>query len=104
MKGKETKAPPPPKVFKAEIQGKEQTYVLDIVIVRLIFAITLTLVAYFIQPFGFKGPYTIALGLVCAIGIIYFVHRLKRATLKRLIGAAVGSIMGLVGASMISHM
>ena len=104
MKGKETKAPPPPKVLTAEIQGKEQNYLVDIVIVRLIFAITLTLVAYFIQPFGFSGPYTIFLGLASAIGIIYFEHRLKRATLKRLIGAAVGSIMGITGASLISHM
>src|SRR5436853_3704773 len=104
MKGKETKAPPPPKVFKAEIQGKEQNYLVDIVIVRLIFAITLTLVAYFIQPFGFKGPYTIVLGLCSAVGIIYFEHRLKRATLKRLIGAAVGSILGIIGATLISHM
>src|SRR5438552_3150900 len=105
MRGKEIKAPPsPPKVLAADIQTKEQTYILDIVIVRLIFAITLTLVAYFIQPFGFKGPYTIVLGLLSAIGIIYFEHRLKRATLKRLIGAAIGSIMGIVGASLISHM
>src|SRR6266704_183837 len=104
MKGKETKAPPPPKVLTAEIQGKEQNYLVDIVIVRLIFAITLTLVAYFIQPFGFSGLYTIVLGLTSAVGIIYFEHRLKRATLKRLIGAAIGSIMGIVGASLISHM
>src|SRR5438046_9271430 len=96
MRGKETKAPPPPKVLAAEIQGKEQNYLVDIVIVRLIFAITLTLVAYFIQPFGFSGPYTIVLGLASAIGIIYFEHRLKRATLKRLIGAAVVSIMGII--------
>src|SRR3989442_7807827 len=105
MRGNETKAPPaPPRVLPAELQGREQNYLLDIVIVRLIFAATLTLVAYFIQPFGFKGPYTIALGLCSAIGIIYFEHRLKRATLKRLIGAAIGSIMGIIGASLISHM
>src|SRR5712692_11728583 len=105
MRGNETKAPPaPPRVFPAELQGREQNYLLDIVIVRLIFAATLTLVAYFIQPFGFKGPYAIAVGLTSAIGIIYFEHRLKRATLNRLIGAAIGSIMGIVGASLISHM
>src|SRR2546421_6684084 len=105
MRGNETKAPPPPPpVLAADLQGKEQNYVLDIVVVRLIFAITLTLVAYFIQPFGFHGPLAIAVGLVSAIGIIYFEHRLKRATLKRLIGAAVGSIMGIVGASLIRHM
>src|SRR5215471_2154657 len=104
MRGKETKAPPPAKVLAAEFHGKEQNYLVDIVIVRLIFALTLTLVAYFIQPFGFKGPYTILLGLGSAVGIIYFEHRLKRATLKRLIGAAVGSIMGITGAFLISHM
>src|SRR5881296_4372565 len=104
MKVKETKAPPPPKVLTAEIQGKEQNYLVDIVIVRLIFAITLTLISYYIQPFGFTGIYTVALGSACALGIIYFEHRLKRATLKRLIGAAVGSIMGITGASLISHM
>src|SRR5207253_9280187 len=101
MKGKETKAPPPPKVFKAEIQGKEQNYLVDIVIVRLVFAITLTLVAYFIQPFGFSGLYTIVLGLTSAVGIIYFEHRLKRATLKRLIGGAGGSIMCSTASSVI---
>src|SRR5438067_2188100 len=104
MRGKETKAPPPPKVIAAEIHGKEQNYLVDIVIVRLIFAITLTLVAYFIQPFGFRGLYAILLGLTSAVGIIYFEHRLKRATLKRLIGAAVGSIVGIVGAALISDL
>jgi uncharacterized protein YacL len=74
------------------------------VVVRIIFAVTLTLVAYFIQPFGFKGAFAILVGLGSAAGIIYFEHRLKRATLKRLIGAAIGSIMGIVGASLISHM
>ena len=101
MRGKESKNSPP---NRTEVQGKEQNYLVDIVIVRTIFAITLTLAAYFIQPFGFQGRYTIALGLCCALGIIYFEHRLKRATLKRLIGAAVGSIMGIIGAALISDL
>src|SRR5712671_6823503 len=105
MRGKDNKiSSPSARVLAPDIQGKEQNYLVDIVIVRLIFALTLTLVAYFIQPFGFKGPYTVVLGLCSAVGIIYFEHRLKRATLKRLIGAAIGSIMGIVGASLISHM
>ena len=43
MRGKESKAPPPSpaKVSAADVQGKEQNYLLDIVVVRLIFAITL---------------------------------------------------------------
>jgi uncharacterized protein YacL len=103
MKGKDTKATPQVRESE-EAQGKEQNYFLDIVVVRTMFAITLTLAAYFIQPFGFRGIYTVILGLGSAIGIIYFEHRLKRATLKRLIGAAIGSIMGIVGASLISDL
>jgi uncharacterized protein YacL len=104
MKGKESKTPTPARALPGDPQGKDQNYLVDIVVVRLIFAVTLTLVAYFIQPFGFRGPYAILLGLGSAVGIIYFEHRLKRATLKRLIGAAAGSIMGIIGAVLISGM
>ena len=82
---------------------KEQTYILDLVFVRTIFAIALTLAAYEIQPFGLTGPTTIALGLAAALGIIYFEYRLKTATLKRLIGAAIGSLLGITGAAIINH-
>jgi uncharacterized protein YacL len=102
MRGKETKPTPPSRAL--DIQGKEQNYILDIVVVRTIFAITLTLAAYFIQPFGLKGSNTIVLGLGSALGIIFFEHRLKQATLKRLIGAAAGSIMGIIGAVLISDL
>src|SRR6516164_1263592 len=104
MREKESKGPPPAPKVAADLQGNEKNYLLDIVVVRLIFAVTLTVVAYRTQPFGFEGPFAIAVGLGAALGIIYFEHRLKRATLKRLIGAAIGSIMGIVGASLISHM
>ena len=63
---------------------------------RSIFAIALTLAAYEIQPFGLTGPTTIALGLAAALGIIYFEYRLKTATLKRLIGAAIGDRKSVV--------
>src|SRR5215510_16494899 len=105
MRGKDSKTPPPAsKISLAEAPGKEQDYLLDIVVVRLIFAITLTLVAFYSHPFGFQGAAAVAVGIGSAIGIIYFEHRLKTATLKRLIGAAIGSILGIVGASLISHM
>jgi len=82
---------------------KEQSYVLDIILVRTIFAVVLTGAAFVIEPFGLSGPSTIALGVSAALGIIYFEHRLKTATLKRLIGGAIGSILGIIGAVMISH-
>src|SRR5438876_1447502 len=103
MRGKENKTAPPPRSV-ADIPAKEQNYLMDIVVVRGIFALLLTLTAYYIQPFGLTGIYTVLVGLGSALGIIYFEHRLKRATLKRLIGAAFGSIMGIVGAVLISDM
>src|SRR2546423_8303574 len=102
MKGNEPKSStsPPRLTTNIDVQ-KEQNYVLDIVIVRVIFAAALTLAAFIIEPFGLSGYATIPLGLVCALAIIYFEHRLKRATLKRLIGAAIGSLMAIVGATLI---
>src|SRR5262245_27833118 len=77
---------------------KEQNYLLDIILVRTIFAIVLTGSAFVIEPFGLSGSSTIVLGVAAALGIIYFEHRLKTATLKRLIGGAIGSILGIIGA------
>jgi hypothetical protein len=48
MRGKETKPPAPARALPGDPQGKDQNYLVDIIVVRLIFAITLTLVAYFI--------------------------------------------------------
>lgn len=104
MRGKDTKTTAPPKPFVDPQGGKEQSYLIDIVVVRTIFAITLTLVAFYSRPFGFTGIATVLVGLGSALGIIYFEHRLKRATLKRLIGAAAGSIMGIVGAWLITDL
>jgi hypothetical protein len=96
MKGNESKSSTAPSKSPATIDvQKEQNYTLDIVVVRCIFAISLTLAAYIIEPFNLSGYAAIPLGLVCALAIIYFEHRLKRATLKRLIGAAIGSLMAV---------
>jgi uncharacterized protein YacL len=91
------------KLLDIDVQ-KETSYLLDIILVRSIFALVLTFASYYIKPFGLTNvPALITLGLLSALGIIYFEHRLKTATLKRLIGAAVGSTMGIVGAVLISH-
>src|SRR5262245_56298661 len=103
MKSKGADAPP---IAKSELNievQKEQSYVLDIIMVRTIFAIALTGAAFVMQPFGLSGFPAIGLGLVGSLAIIYFERRLRTATLKRLIGAAIGSILGIIGAVMISH-
>jgi uncharacterized protein YacL len=82
----------------------EANYLLDIYLVRFVFAMTLTVVAYYMEPFGLSGVYAILLGVGSAGGILLFEQRVRRASLKRLIGAAVGSILGIVGAVLISSL
>ena len=84
--------------------GGDTNYLLDIVVVRIVFAVILMVAAFFISPFGLSGPYAIVVGLLSALCIIYFEHRVRRASLKRLIGAAIGSLLGIVGASLISDL
>lgn len=87
---------------------------LDIIIIRVGFVLLLTTLGYILNPlqqtqrFGFSSiepqlrPFISALlGLVVGMLILAFEMRVKRATLKTLIGAAVGSILGILGAFLI---
>ncbi len=86
------------------LRGEEANFLIDIIFVRTIFAVILMVAAYFISPFGLIGVNAALLGLASALGIIFFEHRVRRASLRRLIGAAVGSILGIIGASLISNL
>ena len=77
---------------------------LEILIVRLVFAIVLIVTSYYFQPFGLPRDLSILFGVFGAGAIVLFEARLRKASLKRLIGAAVGSILGILGATMISSM
>src|SRR5881392_3760063 len=76
----------------------------DVVIIRLVFTVILIVAGYVLRPI--KGnPWTsAALGFLVAVCIILFELRIRRATLKTLIGAAVGSILGIVGAFLIGEL
>ncbi|MGH2520684.1 MAG: PIN/TRAM domain-containing protein, partial [Chloroflexota bacterium] len=74
----------------------------DLLVVRLALLLTLTGAALFLRPFGWGWAASALCGLVVAGGIILFEMRLRRASLKRLIGAAVGSILGILGAFLVS--
>lgn len=78
----------------------------NIVIIRSFFVLLLGLAGYFLTPFkdGIAGL-TMAqrvtgglAGLAVGVGIVFFEIRVKEVSLKRLIGAAIGSILGIVGA------
>ena len=71
---------------------------LDWVIVRLLFLVILFFVSYYLRPFGMEQQTAGLAGLGIGAAILLFEMRLKRVSLKRLIGAAVGSILGIIGA------
>jgi uncharacterized protein YacL len=71
---------------------------LDVILIRIFFVLLISVIAYFTGPFGFSKPLSAGLGLLLGGAILLFEIRLKRVSLKRLIGAAIGSLMGIVGA------
>jgi uncharacterized protein YacL len=72
--------------------------------VRLIFLFVIIVASFQLQPLGLSRSLAALLGASLGLFFIFFEIRLERASLKRLIGAAVGSILGILGAFMISHL
>ena len=70
----------------------------DLILVRLIFVIFVAITCYLIHPFGLGVKVDTAIGAVLGFGIVVFEWRLLSISLKRLIGAAIGSILGIFGA------
>ncbi|HEV3253293.1 MAG TPA: PIN domain-containing protein [Candidatus Acidoferrales bacterium] len=69
----------------------------DMLIVRLVFTVVCVAAGYHFRPFGLSERMAAAVGLIFAVGVILFEIRLRRASLRRLIGAATGSILGILG-------
>src|ERR1700685_4592819 len=70
----------------------------DMLAIRLVFTAICTGAGYHFRPFTLSPLIASLAGLVFAVAVILFEVRLRRASLRRLIGAAVGSILGLTGA------
>ena len=75
---------------------------LDLVIVRVIFILVISSCAYYFQPFQLSPVAAAIGGLLVGAAIILFELRVERVSLKRLIGAAFGSILGIIGAFLMS--
>lgn len=85
---------------------------LDILIIRLSFVLLLALMGFLLNPLaesdylkdlGFTTRRILSslLGIVIAVCVIGFEMRARKATIKTLIGAAIGSILGIIGAYLI---
>lgn len=70
----------------------------DVVLLRVVFAAFLMTAGYVLHPIPGRKMVSMGAAAGIAIAIILFEMRIRRASLKTLIGAAVGSILGIVGA------
>jgi len=82
----------------------EKTYessgevLVDLALIRLIFIAFVAVTCYLIRPFGRSAELDAAIGALIGALIVIFEWRLRLASLTRLIGAAIGSVLGIFGA------
>ena len=81
--------------------GRRKLALMDLVLLRLLFVILLAAVCYFLRPFGIQTGWEGAVAGAAAAGaVIVFELRVRALTLRRLIGAVVGSVLGIFGAAL----
>ena len=71
---------------------------MDLFLVRLLFVIVVTVTCYVIAPFNLPRNLDAGVGAAVGLAIVLFEWKLRMMSLKRLIGAAIGSILGIGGA------
>jgi uncharacterized protein YacL len=70
----------------------------DLIFVRLLFIVVVAATCFVLEPFGLTRPVDAGVGAGIGAAIVVFEWKLRTVSLKRLIGAAVGSILGICGA------
>ena len=71
---------------------------MDIIFVRLLFVIVVAVTCFVIVPFGETRNIDAGVGALIGAAIVLFEWKLRTVSLKRLIGAAIGSFLGICGA------
>ena len=84
-------------VFSRPPQDRVGTF-WDMLVVRIVFSLVCVAAGYHFRPFGLTREMAALAGLAFAVAVILFEVRLRRASMRRLIGAAAGSILGILGA------
>ena len=75
---------------------------MQLVLIRLLFVIVVAATCYVIGPFRLTQIQDAGVGAAVGAAIILFEWQLRRVSLKRLIGAAIGSLLGICGAYLFS--
>jgi uncharacterized protein YacL len=76
----------------------------EMAVMRSVFILILIAASFHLRPFHLTGLNSILVGALLGFFFVLFEMRLEKASLKKLIGAAAGSILGILGALMISHL
>ena len=75
---------------------------LDLVVIRILFVFVTALSSYELKPLGLERWPAAGVGLLFGVAVVLFEIRLRNVSLKRLIGAVIGSILGIIGAYLFS--
>ena len=75
---------------------------MDLVFIRVLFVLITAVASYELRPLGLDRWPAAGVGVLFGIAVVLFELRLRRVSLKRLIGAVIGSILGIVGAYLFS--
>jgi uncharacterized protein YacL len=76
----------------------------EMMIARVSFVLIITGASYHLHPFHLSPWYSAVLGAALGTFFVAFEIRLEKASLQRVIGGAVGAILGVLGALMASHL
>jgi uncharacterized protein YacL len=74
----------------------------DLALVRFIFVLFVATTCYLLRPFSLPPTLDLGAGALIGVAIVIFEWRLRLMSLKRLIGAAVGSVLGIFGAYLLT--
>jgi uncharacterized protein YacL len=74
----------------------------DLVLIRVLFVLVVTVACYELAPLGLGSIPAAGVGFILGLAVVVFEVRLRQVSLKRLIGAVIGSILGIIGAYLFS--
>ncbi|HTD54924.1 MAG TPA: PIN domain-containing protein [Silvibacterium sp.] len=75
---------------------------MDLILVRVAFCLILCVVCLVLRPFGLNSWIAAGLGGVAACLVILFELRVRALSLRKLLGAVIGSVLGIAGAFLTS--
>ena len=78
--------------------GSGEVQRVDLILVRILFVLIVAITCYLIEPFQLPSKMDAVVGVFIGLAIVLFEWKLRRISLKRLIGAAAGSVLGIIGA------